>query len=547
MSVFLFFMKYIGFWISAIIFCIFFYFVKSIISEYYLSKCYKKCGLLQLSFSKFLMVCFIILLSITINIVFLFLPLYSSVLSVVNLFCISGVEFIQDINLSLPLYESKVEEMYTSSLTSYSTMLAFFSTLLLFYATWKNYHLYGNNIMMLLFGIPVIYYGCRILPNAYNWLIIIMSIIAIPDSLKGLIVIDGWDQLMHRGERGRISEEDKMKLIGERLFFILAGTLLLIITAIVKHYNNDEPNFIVPEINKEIIQNNSNEKNLEDITPLENNNPESSLIANVGSDVATNQESVVDSVAFLKDGNVTIEGFTSDRAIANSKLKVSDYTLMRDDTIKLSITLNQPVKETGTYIIRYNVKEGWSIKHRYGVVELQDGDKNCTLILDDNREIASPEIYYRVNPSNILAVERQNYSESLIKSNNKKVIYRLKYADNSSCVVDEHSWTVNYDKPVTIEVYDKRHHWFERLYEDEYGNTDQIQAGIIIFIPLVLYLIMILCILCFNIDDKLNIQNLGLYVILGGAVLFVLFVLIALIVNLYDVASSCVDYLFLSI
>lgn len=242
-----------------------------------------------------------------------------------------------------------------------------------------------------------------------------------------------------------------------------------------------------------------------------------------------------------KSDLVTIAEYSIEDTKANSNLEISDYLLLPGDTIKCEIFFNQPVRKTGKYIIKYVVKDGWKLKNCYSIAYLKEGYKGCSLTLNEKiKKIANLEIYHQVNAESILDISKNNNGYLSFTLKNPKALVALNY-DDGGCYFRNGGLNAYFDKAVTIETFNNKQTWWERIIKDENGSDNYI------FYYIFFGLLGILFILLYISEKSEKIDNLYIYTTYGGLAFIFLFFGLFLLVILYYAVIFLYNYIYLII
>lgn len=386
MYVFIWITKYIGFFLSTILFCFFFYFLENYIEKKVLSLFpFRETNS---TFIQILIIIRRVLLSLSTKILFYFLPISFTVLSVANLFCISGVEFLPIIESSSFSNILEIENMYISNWNSYSTLLAFITTILLFYSRWKDGYIFNDNSALLIIIVPFFYLGCRIIPIAYNWILICTSILAMPSALKQLNRIESWDNLYY-SENGKISSERKNEALTNKISFLFSGTILIFVEAIYCHFVNNEPNYVIPQINTEVVSRFENKPQ-----------------TNFSTDI--------------KDEKYFIE---NDVEIVDYSVKVT-----QKNYVQLKINCKEILTVGEGYLLYYDFKDSLNtVSHCYGYIE---GNGRNNIILDkyENHSFIKVRLRKKLNKSVVVEEIREGSKLTLKNKTDYNLVCVLPYS-----------------------------------------------------------------------------------------------------------------------
>jgi len=186
---------------------------------------------------------------------------------------------------------------------------------------------------------------------------------------------------------------------------------------------------------------------------------------------------------------VTISPYKSEDAVANVDLDIYDYELVSGDSTQLTIFLNQPVSTTGTYALKYRVKDGWKIRDKYALIYLSKGERGGkTTLYQSYNKISNLKIYHRINPNDFIKLKK-NYDGHILFSANSDLLVGMEYDDGTYYFRDftnNQPFDVKFDKHVNIELFVTPHSWFNKvLLEDEEGK----ESYTLIFVFFGVYLI----------------------------------------------------------
>ena len=272
---------------------------------------------------------------------------------------------------------------------------------------------------------------------------------------------------------------------------------------------------------------------------LSSNNTNNKSSKNINENKDSKESNIIDNET--NKNLVTIADYNEEDAKANSSFDIIDYIILSEDTIKCEIFFNHPVKKTGTYVLKYDVKDGWKLKSCYTTVFLKEGNKGCSLILNNNiKKIANLEIYHQVNPKKILDI-RKNYNGYLsFILKNTNALVGLNYEDGGYYFRNG-GINAHFDKAVTIEIFNKKQSWWEKLFKDEDGLDDYT------YLYIFLSLVAVFLVLAYISEKSEKIDNLFMFTTLGGFGIIMLFFGIFLLIFLYNSIIYLYNYIYLTI
>lgn len=249
-KIFQFIEKLFGFWIGTLLVCLFLYLLSLYISNYTDSKFDTKLFKQVFFYHKKDLKYWLLFISKgivnkAVTIIFYIIPIALGILTLINIKCICGLEFINILKATEGLSYIECYDNYTSNLTSTSTILAIFTTLFLLLSTWESYYISGQNMTVAMLIIPAYYLGSRELFASVDWVILIMSLIALPKAIKDLFTPSGFDWWIHEYE-GKISKENETKIMVDRAGFIFLTLVMFVLTVVIRFFYNDEANFTLP-------------------------------------------------------------------------------------------------------------------------------------------------------------------------------------------------------------------------------------------------------------------------------------------------------------
>lgn len=233
--------KYLGYWLSVFLICFVLFYIKKLVSNYYtvrLLSCFKN----DLFTKTYI---YAVLLKVLPLMIYL-IPVALSIISVLNARSFCGMEFASNVAAIEGISVNEVYDYYVSSFSSNSSFLALTAATMYIISIWDEMYIYRENIALFAIFGPIIFLSCCSMSSSVNWVVIVMSLLNIPDALKKVIEIDGFSQMQYKGLNYGITELRKEVSRNHLifLFHLLLGCFIYIIIYSLM----DTPTFTLPHI-----------------------------------------------------------------------------------------------------------------------------------------------------------------------------------------------------------------------------------------------------------------------------------------------------------